>query len=332
MKNNIFMILLIVLFFCCCLNAAAEVEWKPEKTITIIVPWGAGGASDQTARILAAEMEPILGVKIAVINQPGASGSIGAKSVYDAKHDGYTWLGSSNSPTATYQLQGLTPDISHTEWQALFAVYTPCVICVNPDSEIKDWKGLVEAFKTRDVNVASAGIGAGGHTAAETFAKEMGIKYKHVPYAGGSPAVTSTVAGETEVVMQLSMEVADLIRAEKLRPIAVMANDPLTISDYGEIPSATKFKEGFSPVGFYFGLIMPKDIPVEAVETITEAFKVASTSESIKKMADERGCMAVSIYGDAGIKEMEIAASQFGWLLYDAGVVEISPEEFGIPK
>jgi tripartite-type tricarboxylate transporter receptor subunit TctC len=322
----------VVLLFCCFVNVIAQEKWEPKKTITLIVPWGAGGASDQTARILAAEMEPLLGVKIAVVNQPGASGSIGAKSVYDAEHDGYTWLGSSNSPTATFELQGLTPDIPHTVWRAFFAVYTPCVICVNPDSSIKDWDGLVEAFKTREVKVASAGIGAGGHSAAETFAQEMGVEYKHVPYSGGNPAVTSTVAGETEVVMQLSMEVADLLRAKKLRPIAVMANDSLNISDYGEIPSITVYKEGFSPVGFYFGIIMPKDIPAEALDTITDAFKVASTSESIKKMAEEKGSMAVSIYGDAGIKEMEIAASQFGWLLYDSGVVEISPEEFGIPK
>ncbi|GAH93919.1 unnamed protein product, partial [marine sediment metagenome] len=69
-------------------------------------------------------------------------------------------------------------------------------------------------------------IGAGGHTAAETFAAKMNVKYKHVPYKGGNPAIVSTVAGETEVVMQLSMEVADMLRAKKLRAIAVMADEP----------------------------------------------------------------------------------------------------------
>jgi len=332
MKKILIYLLIFVLFFCLTGIAFSSEVWQPKRTITLIVPWGAGGASDLTARILAAEMEPILGTKIAVVNQPGASGSIGAKSVFDAKHDGYTWLGSSNSPTATYQVQGLTPDISHTVWQAYFAIYTPCVICVNPDSVITDWESLVKAFKTREVAVASAGIGAGGHTAAETFAAKMDVKYKHVPYKGGNPAIVSTVAGETEVVMQLSMEVADMLRAKKLRAIAVMADEPLLISGVDKIPSVTDFVKDFSSVGFYFGLLMPKDIPEDAKETISKAFKIAANSEAIKKMAEAKSSVAVSIYGEEGIKEMERAASQFGWLLYDVGVIETSPEEYDIPR
>jgi tripartite-type tricarboxylate transporter receptor subunit TctC len=228
----------------------------------------------------------------------------------------------------------LTPDISYKEWQGYFAIFTPCVICVNAKSEITGWESLVNAFKTRDVAVASAGIGAGGHIAAETFVKNVeGVeKYKHVPYKGGNPAVVATVAGETEVVMQLSMEVADMLRAKKLRAIAVMNNKPLTITGVDPIPAITDFVPEFPSVGFNFGLFIPKDIPDDARETIGKAFDIASKTDAIKKLAESKGSVAVSIRGEEADKIMDNAASLVGWLFYEAGVAQNSPEKFGIPK
>jgi tripartite-type tricarboxylate transporter receptor subunit TctC len=315
-------------------TAGEDLGWKPEKTITLIVPWGAGGATDQTCRTVVSEMEPILGQKIAVVNQPGASGSTGQQSAWDAPHDAYTWAGNADASVATYQVLDLTPDISHRDWQAYFAIFTPCVICVNPDSDIKDWDSLIEAFQTRNVNVASAGIGAGGHIAAEAFVGNVdGVdSYNHVPYKGGNPAVVATVSGETEVVMQLSMEVADMLRAGKLRAIAAMDSKPLKITDVDEIPPITDFSPGFPSVGFNFGLYIPEDIPGDAAEAIGKAFDMAAKTEAVAKLAESKGSVAVSIRGDEADNIMEQAASMFGWLLYDAGVAEISPEKFDIKK
>ncbi len=334
---------LLVLFLCAGLfagtlligvSAEAAAEWKPEKTITLIVPWGAGGATDQTCRTLVSEMESVLGDKIAVVNQPGASGATGQQSAFDAPHDGHTWAGNADSSVATYQLLDLTPDISYTAWQGYFAIFTPIVITVNADSKITDWESLAQAFKTRDVAVASAGIGAGGHIAAETFVKNVaGVeKYKHVPYKGGNPAVVATVAGETEVVMQLSMEVADMLRAKKLRAIAVMNNKPLTITGVDPIPAITDFVKDFPSVGFNFGLFIPKDIPADAKAAIGNAFDVAAKTEAIKKLADSKGSMAVAIRGAEADTIMDNAASLVGWLFYETGVTKNSPEKFGISK
>jgi len=314
--------------------AEEEMGWKPDKTITLIVPWGAGGASDQTGRTIASEMESILGQKIAVVNQPGASGSTGQKSAFDADHDGYTWAGNADASVATYQVLGLTPEISHRDWQAYFAIFTPCVIAVNPDSDITDWDSLMEAFKTRKVNVASAGIGAGGHIAAEAFVGNIdGIDdYNHIPYKGGNPAVVATVSGETEVVMQLSMEEADMLRGGKLRAIASMADEPLKISGVDEIPPITDFVPGFPSVGFNFGLFIPEDIPADAKEAIGKAFDQAAQSEAVAKLAESKGSVAVAIRGDEADAIMDQAASMFGWLLYEAGVADVSPAEYDIEK
>ena len=329
---TILVLSLIVGSFLAVTQPASAEEWKPKKTITLIVPWGAGGASDQTGRILAGGMEDILGTKIAVVNQPGASGSTGQKSVFDAEHDGYTWAANADASVATYQVQDLIPTASHRDWNAYFAVFTPCVITVNPDSEIIDWDSLVNAFKTRKVNVASAGIGAGGHIAAETFAAQMGITYNHVPYGGGSPAVVATVAGESEVVMQLSMEVADMLRAGKLRPIAVLDSNPLNITDVEEIPAITDFAPGFPSVGFNFGLFIPKGLPENAENAIAAAFEQASQTERVQEFAKQKGSVAVSVHGEAADTIMGQAASMFGWLMYEAGVAKIDPSTLGIER
>lgn len=310
----------------------APTGWKPTKTITLIVPWGAGGASDQTARVVAGEMEPLLGAKIAVVNQPGASGATGSKAAYEQAHDGYTWVGNADSSMATYQVQELTPNISHRDWLGFFAISTPCVITVNAASPIKDWDSLVNAFKTREVAVASAGIGAGGHIAAETFSKYVGVKYKHVPYKGGQPAVVATVSGETEVVMQLSQEVSDMLRAKKIRAIAVMDSKPLAITGVDPIPPITNYVKDFPTVAFNFGLFIPRDIPADAKEAISKAFDQASKAKSVKDMAETKGCVAVSVRGKEADDIMERAASMFSWLLYDSGVAKISPEKLGIKK
>lgn len=334
--RKLFVLLLVLTIALTGVFAQAQQEatgaWKPTKTISLIIPWDAGGASDQTARIVAGMMEGILGSRIAVLNQPGASGATGQKTAYDAPKDGYTWAGNADASVATYQIQNLTPDISHRDWRAYFAVFTPCVITVNPDSPIKDWDSLVNAFKTRLVKVSSAGIGAGGHIASETFAKELGVKYTHVPYPGGNPAVVATVSGETEVVMQLSMEVADMLRAGKLRAIAVLDDKPLNISGVAEIPSINKFLPSFPSVGFHFGLFIPRGIPENVADTIADAFVKAANSDTVKEFALGKGALQVAIHGAEADAIMEKSAAMFGYLMYEGGVAPNNPADYGLVK
>lgn len=338
MKKSVISGLLVFLFIlgvAGLLGAAGQEEsgeWSPKRTITMIVPWKAGGLSDQTGRVLASEMESVLGVKIAIVNQPGASGSIGTKAAYDKAHDGYTWVGNSTTSTATYQVRELTPEISHRDWQGFFAIFTPPVICVNPDSPITDWESLLKAFQSREVAVASAGIGSTGHIAVELYSKQMGISYKNVPYKGGNPAVVATVAGETEVVMQASLECADMLRAKKLRPIAALTQEPITISGVGEIPPVTKFKKGFQGMATLVGILIPKDTPADVQKAIGRAFDVAANSESLKKMAESKGAVAVNLQWEEADQAMNRSASQFGWILYEVGVAKKSPDEYGISK
>ncbi|MCK5249790.1 MAG: tripartite tricarboxylate transporter substrate binding protein, partial [Spirochaetaceae bacterium] len=202
--------------------------WKPTKPITIIVPWGAGGSTDQVTRVVAGELEGPLGQKVVIVNQPGASGSVGTKGAFDAPHDGYTWAAGAAADLGAYKVKGLL-DTTWDDWELFLNVANVSVIAVNVDTPYQDFDDLLEAFKANpgQVPVATAGQLSAGHAAMEAIAKYTGIKYKHVTYDGGNPAVIACVAGETEVVTQLAVEEADMLRGGRLRPLAVIADSEL---------------------------------------------------------------------------------------------------------
>ena len=96
-------------------------QWKPTKPINLIVPWAAGGSTDQVTRVTAAELEKVLGQKIVVVNQPGASGSIGTKGVWDAPRDGYTWAAGAAQDLGVYQALGML-DVPAKDWHLFLTV------------------------------------------------------------------------------------------------------------------------------------------------------------------------------------------------------------------
>jgi tripartite-type tricarboxylate transporter receptor subunit TctC len=120
--------------------------WKPTKPITIIVPWGAGGSTDQATRVAAGELETSLGQKIVVVNQPGASGSVGTKGAMDAAKDGYTWTAGAAADLGTYKVQGISTPTSRTGIFSL-SVANIGVVSVNADSPYKTLDDLFRALK-----------------------------------------------------------------------------------------------------------------------------------------------------------------------------------------
>lgn len=330
MKSNRIIRAVAVLILVLAFSGAAWAAW-PEKPINVIVPWSPGGASDLTARILAAEMEKGLGVRISVTNTPGGAGAIGTQAMFDAARDGYTWSANADGSIVTYQALDMLKQ-SHKDYDSYMAVFTPNVICVPADSKFGDLKELMDAMKAGTVTVSSAGTGSGGHQAAEFFRMGTGLEYRHVPYQGGAPAVTATVKGEVDCIMQLSMEVTEMLRAKQLKALAVMDKEVLEVEGYGAIPAITDWLPDFPSVGNTFGFFIPKDIPAEATEAITKAFNEAAASDAVKKFAVERGSKAVAIYGEEAYEWMDTKASGVCWLLFESGVIKNSPDQYGIQK
>lgn len=306
-------------------------EWKPTRPITLVVPWDPGGSTDLTARLMAGPMSEVLGVDIVVVNQPGAAGAIGTMNVLNAPRDGYTWGSNSDTSGFTYATRGFV-NTTHRDWHTYFPINNVNIIVVNPNSPIQDVDDLIEAMNSRPVNVATAGFGSSGHVGAEQFKLQTGAPYVHVPYDGGGPAVNSTVSGETEVVMQLAMEVADHIKAGTLRPIAAMTDQPIVLEGYGEIPPITDWIPNFPPTGSRMGIFVPRGVPDEVIAAIDQAFLAVLESEALQRFAVQRGVAIIADYGEATEETNEQVSSLKNWLLYDAGVAEVSPAEFNIPR
>src|SRR3989304_4527472 len=315
------------------ISPAVAADWKPTKPITAIVPWPAGGATDLTVRILASEMEKVLGQRISVVNTPGATGAIGMKNAYDAPRDGYTWSSNSDTSLVNYPVLDLMKT-THRDWIQWYALFTPCIVSTPADYPAKELADLVKMMKEKpgQVAVASAGVGSSGHTALEVFKSVTGVTVRHVPYAGGNPAVVATVSGASNVVMQLSMEQADMIRAKKLKPLANLSNRPLNVSGYGEIPPITKWYPRFPLTGSHFGIMIPKGGPQEVGTAVSKAFDVAGKSEALKNFAEKKSVFLVDIKEDEAMKMAEETASITTWTLFDNGAAKISPAQFNISR
>ncbi len=313
---------------------AADYPWKPNKPITIIVPWSAGGATDQVTRVTAGDLEDALGVKIVIVNQPGASGSIGKKNVSQAPKDGYTWAAGAPKQLGTYKLLGLF-DTWIDDWHVYNTVVNVPMISVNPDTPYMDIPGLLAAFKAKPgkISVATAGASSSGHVAIEAIKSVTGIDYKHVTYDGGNPAVISTVAGETEVTTQLASEQAEMVRGKKLRPLAVVSDLPIVIKGYGEIPAITKWVTGFPSVSTHFGIFIPKGVPDEVVQTFNMVWEDRiKNSAALKKYAGDRGALFAPSYGQQAIDRVMPEIQADAWMLHAAGRTKFSPADLGIKK
>jgi tripartite-type tricarboxylate transporter receptor subunit TctC len=319
------------------LSAAApatwsQATWKPTKPVTIIVPWAAGGATDQVTRLAASEIEGALGQKIVVVNQPGGAGSIGTKATMDAPKDGYTWTAGAAKQLGTYPVLGMIQS-KLDDFHLFLAVTNVSIVSVNPATPYQSFPQLLDAMKAGTLPVATAGNSSSGHFAMEAIAKATGAKYRHVTYDGGNPAVISTVSGETQITTQLAPEQAEMLKGKRLRALAVVADAPLTIEGVGTIPAITQFVPNFPKVTTGFGIFIPKGVPAEVVATVERlwAERVVS-SEKLKKYAADRGALFTPLYGRAAYDAVWPTVVTDAYLLQDAGLAKVSPQSLGIKR
>ena len=314
--------------------SGALAQWKPTRPINLIVPWAAGGSTDQVTRVAAAEIEKALGQTIVIINQPGASGAIGTKSALDAPKDGYTWTAGAAQDLGAYQTLG-SVNTSIKDWHLFLNVANIQVIGVNPSRPWKTAKELLDDMKARpgQISVATAGVTSAAHNAMDQIVKATGVKYKEVSYDGGNPAVIATVSGEADLTTQLAVEQADMIRGKRLRPLAAVSDKPLELEGYGVIPPLSATVPGFTAPANYFGIFLPLGVPDEVVKTLEKiwAEKIAK-NEALKKYATSRGALFDPLYGDAAQKAVFPAVQSNAWNLFNSGKAKVSPDTVGIAK
>jgi len=316
------------------LAGEARAQWKPDRPITIIVPWAAGGSTDQVTRLAAVEIEKALGQKVVIVNQPGASGSIGTKNALAAAKDGYTWTAGAAKDLGTYIVSGLL-DTKISDWRLYLSVINVSVLGVNPNTPYKTPADLIAAMNAKpgQVSVATAGVNSSGHAAMESFARALGITYKHVTYDGGNPAVIAVVSGEAEVTTQLAVEQANMIRAKRLLPLAVLSDRPLELEGHGTIAPITKDVPAYRPDANYFGIFVPKDLPAPVLAALDKIWtEVLPKSEALKKYATANGAVFAPVSADAALAAAMPAIRTTAWQLHDAGKSKVAPDTVGIAR
>ncbi len=313
---------------------AQSYPWRPERPVTLIVPWAAGGSTDQMARVAATELEEALGQRFVVVNQPGASGSIGTRNAMGAAKDGYTWAAGAAVDIGAYRVTGLL-DTGLDDWHLFFTVANVNTISVNPSSGFRDFGAFLQALQSRrDVAVATAGTSSAGRNLMESIkAAAPGVNYRHATYDGGNPAVLAAVAGEVPAVAQLLVEMAEMIRGRRLVPLAVQADNPITLSGFGEIPSVKRWLPSIPAPLNYFGLWAPKGVPENVVQTMTTVWDTRmKESRRLREYADSRAAVLSPIHGQAARDAAWVMVRQTAWLYFDAGGARVSPDTVGIPR
>ncbi|MGV8854658.1 MAG: Bug family tripartite tricarboxylate transporter substrate binding protein [Devosia sp.] len=275
-------------------------EWQPDRPINLIVPWGAGGSTDQVTRVTAPILAEALGVDVVVVNQPGASGAIGTQEVLNAPHDGYTWTANAIANNATYAVSGLLEDTSIDDWHIYLSVANVPVVSVPADSKFTDFGQLLEALKAdgNNVTIATAGITSSGGTALAALSAEGGFDYNMITYDGGGPAAIATASGEAMATTQLAVEQTELIRGGRLRALAVLSDKPLVLDGVDPIPPITNWLPDMALAPDYFGIFVPSDVPPEVLATLDRiwADKVMNAPE-LKAYAENFGAVFAPSYG-----------------------------------
>lgn len=304
---------------------AAPAAAYPDRPITLIVPWGAGGGTDATARILAAIMEKDLGQPVNVVNRTGGSGVVGHSAIATAAADGYT-LGMITVEINMMHWQGLT-QLTYKDYTLIGQVNAdPAALQVSSSSPYKSAKDLLAAVKSNPPSKFKAsGTGQGGiwHIALAGMLKEAGIEPAHVPWVpsqGAAPAMQDLAAGGVDIVTCSIPEARAMIDAKKAVGLAVM--DSVRNPVFPDVPTLKEATGIEWSVAAWRGIAGPKNLPAAVTDRLAAALKKAYDSEEYKKFMAERGFGVV--WKDAKAFDTFLAKSdaEFGALMKTLGLAK----------
>lgn len=264
----------------------------PTRPITLIVPWGAGGGTDATARIVAAILEKDLGQPINVVNRTGGSGVVGHSAIATAQPDGYT-IGMLTVEISMMHHQGLT-DLTPASYTPLALMNEdPPGVQVRSDSPYKSVKELADAIKAAPAGKFKAsGTGQGGiwHLALVGWLQAMGLKPDHVawvPSNGAAPAMQDLAAGGIDMVTCSVPEGRALIEAGRAKSLAIMAEK--RNPQFPDVPTLNEELGINYSVGAWRGIAGPKGLPADLQATLVAALDKVYKSAEFKDFMDKRG-------------------------------------------
>jgi tripartite-type tricarboxylate transporter receptor subunit TctC len=263
----------------------------PIKTVTIIVPFAAGGSADILTRGVTRGLTEMWGRSVVVENRPGAASMIGAEVVANAEADGYRLLHATSSyPGAVATRRKLPFDPVTAFVPVAMIARAPFVLAVHPSVPAKTVKEFVAVARQRTLTYSSSGAGGSNHFATELFGQLADIKMIHVPYKGIAPAVVGLISGEVDAVLASSPGVMSHVKAGRARAIAVSSAEPTPL-----IPGVPAIAQSGVP-GFayenWWGLFAPAKTPSHIVGNLNTAVNKVLMSTEMKQLLDREGAGA----------------------------------------
>jgi len=266
--------LLATMLGCAVLPAPFASETFPSKPITIIVPWSPGGSVDTVARLISEPLRQRLGQAIVISNRPGATGTIGANAVAKADPDGHTLLLTIGAhPITAALMQQLPYDATGDLAGISLMVRAPNMLVVQPDFPAKDLAELVQLAKASPghYTYSTAGYGTTTHVMVAMLEQAAGIQLQHIPYQGGAKSLQAILAGETHMNAAVTSTAAPMIKAGRLRPLAIIGEKRST-----EFPDTPTFAEsGYPGVrgDSWIGMFAPRGTPRAIIEQVNTAIQ-----------------------------------------------------------
>jgi tripartite-type tricarboxylate transporter receptor subunit TctC len=279
------------LAICLLSNASLAEAPYPDRPIKMIVPLAAASAVDVAARIVTQKMSENMGQQFVIMNQPGASGTIGAEQVARAAPDGYTIGGFNDSiMTMVPALQpGLRWDIIKDFEPVSLVATVEWGLIANKDSEFKSAADLIAAAKAKPgkIDYGSGGVGSPQHLAMAMFAASAGISLTHVPYRGATQAATDVAAGQIPVAFQGLGTVTALIQGDQVKLIGVTTEKRL--AQYPDVPTVSESGLPGFLFNSWFAILAPAGTPKEIVARLNSEVRKALADPDTRRRLDEQG-------------------------------------------
>ena len=261
----------------------------PNRPVRVIIPFAPGGGNDIVGRFIADQLNKSLGQPFVVDNKGGGGGTIGTDLAAKSKPDGYTLLLVSTPHTASSALYKKLPFHPSKDFVPLARLAMgPQVISVFPGLPVKTLPEFIAYAKTRpnQLNYVSSGVGSAQHLVSEMFANKADIKLAHVPYKGSGAALADVAAGHAQVSIGSVLQGLPLIKAERMRPLAVSGNKRQPMLP--DVPTVAEMGiKGFEP-DTWWGLLAPAGTPPEVIQKLNLAMAdIMSRPETVKKLSDD---------------------------------------------
>jgi putative tricarboxylic transport membrane protein len=272
----------------------AQAQTYPDRTITMVIPFAAGGPTDTVARLVGEAMSKDLGQQVIVENVGGAGGTLGAARVAKAEPDGYTLLMHHIGMATSATLYRKLPFNALEDFEYIGLVTdVPMVLVARKDFEPTDLKQLIDYVKANKdkVTYANAGIGAASHLCGMLFMSSIETPLTTVPYKGTGPAMTDLIGGQVDFMCDQSTNTTNQIKAGEIKAYVTTTTERLT--NLPDIPTAAEAGLPGLEVTIWHGIYAPKGTPKDVIDRLSQSLKTALKDETVVKRLAELGTAPV---------------------------------------